>query len=211
MPGLYIAAVVLVLIALILAGRITVILDYNGELYLKISYLFITIFSIPPKSRKSAKKDSKVKQTAKKTEDDAKKDADKLKLKDIFELVKLVANSLSKPLKKCLKRTVISHLRLDIVCGGDDAAKAALNYGKTSILVGNALGWIDDFFTLKSTDGVNIGVDFACEDTKTAVYCEIRLSLAAAIAFAVTFFGRAANYSAKNKDAKKALNKVLGK
>lgn len=250
MTGLLIAAAVLLVVLLILAGRVTVIFDYGEELYLKVSYLMFTVFKIPSKRKKTAKKDKKAKKSAKKavksiekaeeksedsaenkteqsaekaaekadsatkkTEKSDKKSAKKPKpdLSDILALVKLVLDSIGKPLKRILKRTEILHLRLDIICGGSDAAKAALNFGATNILIGNALGWIDNFFTLKPPDGINIGVDFQCEQTEYAAYCEVRLSLAAALGFLFSIIGRAVKHYGSHKEAKIAVGKLLGK
>lgn len=226
MTGLWITAAVLLIILLILAGRVTVIFDYGEELYVKISYLMFTIFKIPAKRKKTAKKDKKAEKSARKAEKSARKteksaekeekSAEKEKkskpgLSDIFALVKLASDSVGKPLKRLLKRTEILHLRLDIICGGDDAAKAALNFGRMNILVGNALGWIDNLFTLKKPDRININVDFQCEQTEYYVYCEVRLSLAAALGLLFSVIGRAVAHYGSHKEAKIALKKVLGK
>lgn len=227
MTGLLIIAAVLLVVLLILAGRVTVIFDYGEELYLKISYLMFTVFKIPAKRKRTAKKDKKAEKSAEKAAKSAEKaeksskkeersggkssKKSKPNLSDIFALVKLAADSVGKPLKRILKRTEISHLRLEIICGGDDAAKAALNFGKMNILVGNALGWVDNFFTLKAADRINIGVDFQCEQTEYSAYCEVRLSLAAALGFLFSIIGRAVKHYGSHKEAKIALKKVLSK
>lgn len=132
----------------------------------------------------------------------------KPKLGDIFEMVKLLLDSLKKPLKKILKRTRIHHLRLYIVCGGEDAAKAAINFGKVNILVGSALGWIDSFFTLKPADELNITVDFQSEETKAEASCTVKMPLYAALAFAFTVFGRAVRYYKNHPEAQRALRRL---
>lgn len=248
MTGLLIAAAVLLVVLLILVGRVTVIFDYGEELYLKVSYLMFTVFKIPAKRKKTAKKDKKAEKSAKKaaksaekaeekSEDSAKKEEKfaekseksseesekpakkaeksvkkpKPNLSDILALVKLALDSIGKPLKRILKRTEILHLRLEIICGGSDAAKAALNFGATNILIGNALGWIDNFFTLKVPDRINIGVDFQCEQTEYSAYCEVRLSLAAALGFLFSIIGRAVKHYGSHKEAKIAVGKLIGK
>lgn len=132
----------------------------------------------------------------------------KPKIADIFEMVKLLLDSLKKPLKKILKRTRIHHLRIYIVCGGEDAAKAAINFGKTNILVGSALGWADSFFTLRPADEINITVDFQSEETRAEASCTIKMPLYAALAFAFTVFGRAVRYYTRHPEAQKALNRL---
>lgn len=236
--GWIIAGAVLIVLLILLLCNVTVIFDFNGDIYLRISYLFFTIVKIPAKKKKTRKKDKKAKKAAKsavkavdaiaddeeKSEEksdsdkksgrkkDKKENKDPAKKKtlgDIFEVAKLVLDSLGKPLKKLLKRTRISHLALDIVCGGDDAAKAALNYGRMNIIVGNALGWIDSFFTLKPVDDLHIGVDFQNEKTSAKCYCEARLTLIAALAFVFTLLGRALRFYLSHGEAKSAVDKFI--
>lgn len=230
--GWIIAGCAVVVLLILLLCNVTVIFDYNGEIYLRISYLFFTIVKIPAKKKKTRKKNKKAKKaaaaavsaaesekTAEKGAPTAKKSADKRKkpekqkpkktLDDIFALVRLVLDSLGKPLKRLLKRTRISHFSLNVTCGGDDAAKAALNYGRVNILVGNALGWIDSFFTLKPVDDLNVAVDFQSEKTSADCYCEVRLTLIAALAFVFTLLGRAVMHYRSHGDAKTAVDKFL--
>lgn len=236
-----IAGAVLIVILLLLLCNVTVIFDFNGDIYLRISYLCFTIVKIPAIKKKNRKKKKRAKKALKsvakvtetvavdevkadngsKKEDsdksgkpeksDKKKPAKKLSLEEIFEVVKLILDSLGKPLKKLLKRTKISHLRLEIICGGDDAAKTALNFGRMNIIVGNALGWIDSFFTLKPVDDLHIDVDFENEHTTANAYCEVRLTLIAALAFVFTLLGRAIRFYLSHDVAKSAVDKFIKK
>ncbi len=189
--GWLIAAAIVLLIVLLLAGRIAVFFDYNGTLALKIKYACFNVVKIPKKKRKKSKRKSKNK--AKKTDKKAKSDKSKkkgkkkfdlksLKFDDKIELLKLALSGFGKPLKKLLKKVEFSHTSIRIVCGGDDAAKAAIKFGAMNIAVGNVLGLLDSFFTLKELDDMYITVDFQSEETLYDVYFETRLSLFAAIA-----------------------------
>ncbi len=135
-------------------------------------------------------------------------DKNKLSLSDMLEIARLVLDSLKKPLKKLLHRTRIYHLSINIMCGGEDAAKAAMNFGRTNIVVGNALGWLDTFFTLKTPDDIHIDVNFCEEDTKTSVYFLAKLTPLAALAFVFTLLGRAYRYYRKNSKAAGAVRKL---
>ena len=239
--GWIIAGAVLIVLLILLLCNVTVIFDFNGDIYLRISYLCFTIVKIPAIQKKNRKRKRRAKKALKsvanvtddmaadevktdsvskkkasakseKTEKpEKKKPAKKLTLEEIFEMVKLILDSLGKPLKKLLKRTNISHLRLEIICGGDDAAKTALNFGRMNIIVGNALGWIDGFFTLKPVDDLHIDVDFESEHTRTNAYCEIRLTLIAALAFVFTLLGRAVRFYLSRDKAKSAVDKLIKK
>lgn len=129
----------------------------------------------------------------------------KASLKDYFEIAKLAVDSLGKPLKKLLRRTRIYDLRINIVCGGEDAAKAALNFGKTNIMIGSALGWIDNYFTLKPAEEIRINADFQSEETTAEASCLIKMSLFTALAFLFTLFFRAVKYYKSHREAERAV------
>jgi len=96
-------------------------------------------------------------------------------LTEIFELLKALVDGLSKPLKKLLKRIHINDFRLEMVCGGDDAAKAALKFGAVNLAVGNALGHLGSWFTMKDPH-IDIGVDFQSERTDVQCSCTVKVS-----------------------------------
>lgn len=195
--GWIIVGAVFVVILLLTLGKVTVIFDYKDDLILTVKYLFIPIMKIPadkPKKPKKPKKSAKKNDKAENSEKTEEKPKKKPALADILEVAKLAVNSVGKPLKKIIKRTIIAHLSLNISVGGEDAAKTAISFGAANFAVGSALGWLDTFFTLKKPDDINITADFASEETKIDCYCEIKLVLAAGIAFFFTFVGRAIKY-----------------
>lgn len=136
-----------------------------------------------------------------------KKPKSKLGLGDILELVKLVWGSLSKPLQRLLKATRIIGFRLNIVCGGSDAAKAALNYGRTNIAAGAALAFLDGCFTLKKPD-LSISCDFLSEETRMECEFTAKLTPMAALAFLFWVLGRAVKRYLGNKRAAAAIAKL---
>lgn len=233
---------IVLLIAALLASPAVARFEYGEELRLRVSWLFITLFSIPARTKKAKKRDRKAKKTArdvdraaadtaaaeapspqkaddsalqteKKAERSDKPAENKPKkvkptLSELFELVKALLDSLGTPLKKLLHRTRIAHLRVNVICGGEDAAQAALNFGKTNILVGNILGWIDVVFTLEKPDDIHIDVDFMREDTAAELSFTARMSLFAAIAFLLTVFGRAVGHYRKSPSLRRTIQKL---
>lgn len=128
-------------------------------------------------------------------------------LSDIWEIVKLVWDSLSKPLKRLLKATRIYAFRLRVVCGGDDAAKAALNYGRISAAAGVARAFLEGNFTVVKPD-FDISVDFMSEETTAECSFTAKLTPIAAVAFLFWVVGRAVrNYMQRDK-AKIAIDKL---
>ncbi len=221
MIGWIITGAVLLLLLFILGLRVTVVIDYCGDLYLRASVLGITVFKIPASKKKKPRKSEKPKKKkkGKKSDDegaaeeskDKKGKKEKPTLTEIIDLVKLVLNSLGKPLRKILKRVIISHLNLQIICGGEDAAKAAINYGAANYLLSVVLNLFDEFLTLKEPDDIHLGVDFYKEKTEISAYVEVRLTVGSALAFAFTFLGRAIKFYLSHDDAKSAIKKLAGK
>lgn len=230
MVGWIIAGSILLFILILLMSRVTVIADYDKDIFLKVKYFGITVFQKPGKEKSSKKSSEKKKKKAKKDEGDeedakdaedekGKKKKDKKKkpkkpmptFDELMELLRMVLDSLGKPLKKILKRITFSHLYFDAVCGGDDAAKAAINYGAMNIALGSVLNLIDQFFTLKTPDGLHIGVDFYQEKTVIKVYCEVRTTVGAALAFVFSLLGRAIKNYLSRKLARRAIKKLAYK
>lgn len=166
-----------------------------------------------PKSTEKPADTGKTQESAEKTAEPEKKPEVKSKpklklgLDDILELVKLVWGSLSKPLQKLLKAARIIGFRLNIVCGGSDAAKAALNYGRTNIAAGAALAFLDGCFTLKKPD-LNISCDFLSEETRMECEFTAKLTPMAALAFLFWVIGRAVKRYLGNKRAAAAIAKL---
>lgn len=237
--GWLIAGGILLFILILLSIPVVVWFDYGETLRLRVRYLFFTVYQIPAKPKKRRKKKTKKKKKAAKAaeqeadkpqaeqaeqttapaqKDEKKrgkakskeKDPKKPTLSEIFELVKVAVESLSKPLKKLCRRINICDFDLHMICGGDDAAKAALNFGRMNLLVTNALGWLGSFFTLRRQQ-IDINVDFQSEETVTECSCRIKLSALAALAFAFTFLGRLIVRALKSEKIKSYLGRLRGK
>lgn len=162
------------------------------------------------KSAESSAKSTESAGAAKKKESAPEKPAKKksrVGLSDIWEIVKLVWDSLSKPLKRLLKATRIYSFRLRVVCGGDDAAKAALNYGRISAAAGVVRAFLEGNFTVVKPD-FDISVDFMSEETAAECSFTAKLTPIAAVAFLFWVVGRAVrNYMQRDK-AKIAIDKL---
>ena len=216
--GWIIAGSIFAFILLLTLGRVKIIFDFKEDLILKVKYMFFPLVTIPatkPKKEKPPKKSKKKadEATEDKPEDEKpeeeKKPKKKITLTDILEVAKLVLDSLGKPLKRILKRTIFAHLALRVSCGGEDAAKTAIKFGLVNMAVGNALGWLDTFFTLKTPDDISVTADFQSEETKIDCYCEISLVAAAALAFVFTFIGRAIKYYFTHNRTRAAIRNLV--
>lgn len=223
MTGWIITGAILLFLLFILGLRVTVVIDYCGDIFVRVSTLGITVFRIPASKKKpkkkgnseKANKSKKSKKSKNEAEADNSEEADKPKkekptLSELIDLLKLVLDSVGKPLKKVFKRIVISHLNLAIVCGGEDAAKAAINYGAANYLLSVVLNLCDEWFTLKEPDEIRLDVDFYKEKVEVKCYVEIRLTVGSALAFVFTLLGRAIGYYLKHDEAKSAIKKLAG-
>ncbi len=210
--GWIIAGIIFIIILLLTLGRVQITADYSEDFILKIKYMFFPILTLPstkPKKEKKPKKPKKPKEEKAEDEEEKPKKKISLNLDDILALAKLALNSIGKPLRKILKRVEISHLSLDIVCGGEDAAKAAITYGAVNMAIGNLLGWFDTIFTLKPVDKLSVNVDFESEETTADAYVEVKLTVAAAFAFAFTLIGRVIKNFITGKGARTAVKKLV--
>jgi len=213
--GWIITGAILLFLLFLLGLRATVVIDYCGDLYLRVSVLGFTVFRIPSPKKTAAKKKRKPNKKGEDKEDQDEKSSKKKKekptLSELLDLLKLVLDSLGKPLRKVLKRIIISHLNLHIVAGGEDAAKAAIHYGTANYLLSVALNLCDEYFTLKEPDEIRVDVDFYKEKTEVDCYVEIRLTVGSALAFAFTLLGRAIRYYLSHKESRSAVRKLAGK
>lgn len=159
--------------------------------------------------KKSDKKGKKGKKDEKGEQEEPKKKSG-FSLKDLsfddwIDLLKMAFSGVIKPLKKLFKRIVFSHMSINIVCGGDDAAKTAIKYGAMNAAGGHLLGFLDTFFTLEPLDNYHIEADFQSEETFVDFYFEVRLSLFAGVAAAFGLLGAVLKlYRAYKKKLKKA-------
>lgn len=209
MTGWIITGAILLFLLFILGLRVTVVIDYCGDIFVRVSTLGITVFRIPASKKKRKKKDKseKSKKSNKKGESEKPK-KEKPTLSELIDLIKLILDSLGKPLKRVFKRIIISHLNLAIVCGGEDAAKAAINYGAANYLLSVLLNLCDEWFTLKEPDEIRLDVDFYKEKVEVKCYVEIRLTVGSALAFLFTLLGRAIGYYLSHDEAKSAIKKL---
>lgn len=103
-------------------------------------------------------------------------DYDEPTLGETLHTLKLLANAVLNPRRKPLKQVKFYNIKVLALCGGEDAAKAAMTFGTINFAVSNILGLISSYFTLKQPR-IDIRVNF--EKPHTAFYCfgNIRLSL----------------------------------
>ena len=89
-------------------------------------------------------------------------------ISETIEFVKQLVESASKPIKRLISHIRVSNFYLFITASGEDAAQAAMNYGKINWLVHTALA-------------VLYNTDFTSGKTEYELSCKVKLRLGTAI------------------------------
>ena len=166
-------AVIIALIAVLLSSCIRVHFSFNTQdrPELRVKLLFLTVFDLnKPKKEKKKKKPGKVGAFFKRLfgldkakteiEDSENKKAISDKVTGFITLFMLLADSAL----WLVKRIKLKRFGLDIICGGGDAADAAIEYGIVCSTVYPFIGYLET--NIKGADkalDVNIGCDFENE------------------------------------------------
>ncbi len=163
---------ILLIIILALMLSVTVNVHLNDETRIKIRYAGITIFSVSPEDEKH-KKQKKSKEKQKKSPDDK---SDNISADN----EKPVQKSASKPIKRLISHIRVSNFYLFITASGEDAAQAAMNYGKINWLVHTALAVLYNTVKL-NVKKIDITADFTSGKTEYELSCKVKLRLGTAI------------------------------
>jgi hypothetical protein len=166
-------AVIIAIIVVLLLSSIRVFFSFNTENKpeLKAKFLFFTVFDIN-KPKKKSKKPSRIGSAIKRMlgfeeiiesqtdEGEKQKESISSKVTGFVTVFMLLTDSnlwLAKKIKA-------KQLKLDIICGGSDAADAAIEYGVVCSAVYPFIGYLETNFkgAEKALD-VNIGCDFENE------------------------------------------------
>jgi hypothetical protein len=101
-------------------------------------------------------------------------------ISETIEFVKQLILSASKPIKRLISHIRVSNFYLFITASGEDAAQAAMNYGKINWLVHTALAVLYNTVKL-NVKKIDITADFTSGKTKYELSCKVKLRLGTAI------------------------------
>ena len=110
---------------------------------------------------------------------------------ETIEFVKQLILSASKPVKRLIGHIRVSNFYLFITASGEDAAQAAMNYGKINWLVHTALAVLYNTVKL-NVKKIDITADFTSGKTKYELSCKVKLRLGTAIGCVLWFLFRTA-------------------
>ena len=101
-------------------------------------------------------------------------------ISETIEFVKQLVESASKPIKRLISHIRVSNFYLFITASGEDAAQAAMNYGKINWLVHTALAVLYNTVKL-NVKKIDITTDFTSGKTEYELSCKVKLRLGTAI------------------------------
>lgn len=110
---------------------------------------------------------------------------------ETIEFVKQLISSASKPVKRLISHIRVSNFYLFITASGEDAAQAAMNYGKINWLVHTALAVLYNTVKL-NVKKIDITADFTSGKTEYELSCKVKLRLGTAIGCVLWFLFRTA-------------------
>ena len=125
-------------------------------------------------------------------------------ISETIEFVKQLVESASKPIKRLISHIRVSNFYLFITASGEDAAQAAMNYGKINWLVHTALAVLYNTVKL-NVKKIDITADFTSGKTEYELSCKVKLRLGTAIGCVLWFLFRTAKLYLKinSKNANK--------
>lgn len=125
-------------------------------------------------------------------------------ISETIEFVKQLILSASKPIKRLISHIRVSNFYLFITASGEDAAQAAMNYGKINWLVHTALAVLYNTVKL-NVKKIDITADFTSGKTEYELSCKVKLRLGTAIGCVLWFLFRTAKLYLKinSKNANK--------
>ena len=166
---------VFVLIGCIPVGVDARYLENELSLRLKIGLLKVQVLPAKPKKKKAAPKKEKTAQKKAAASEKPEKpktqfSMPKLTVSDILALVNLACDTLGN-LRRKLRVEV---LMLHVVLGGDDPAKAAMQYGSAWAVIGMLNPKLDQLFVIKKRD---IQPFFDYNETETKISAQLALTI----------------------------------
>lgn len=221
---LIILLVLLLILAIIMVSRIVLAVEFwNGEFRYAVRYFGIQVYPFknkkepdPEKAAKKAeekerkKEEKKAKKEAEKAEEKAARKkrllADNMqramqKFAERSDMIGEILSAIPGPLQKLLRSVTLGNLETDFVIGGEDAADTALLYGKIQIAVQNVLAFLGKYIHVKRKK-VHIACDFAADESRWNVRCQVKVRIGTALAAALWFVWK---YWRAGKKADKAI------
>lgn len=178
--GWIIAGAVVIVLVTILLIPVYVGIEYNNNISVWVSYLFVKIAVFPLREKKSKDKKKKSKSVKKEAKKDKDKEKGKKKKQSIMDILKMVTDIIRAIDGKLKKVIIISDIKVFMEVVGDDACETALSYGKVSAGINTALAILKNLIIVKRSR-VSVFPNFTGEESKTYLLVKFRVIPAAAV------------------------------
>ena len=111
----------------------------------------------------------------------------KPKMKFSFDLIKRIIGRASPHIKRIFKKIRLSNVVIDIVTGGDEAAKTAISYGVHCSAVYGLVGFLDSVISFKA-DRISVRANFDLPENKYYAKGTLKLRLSTLLHSAIWGF-----------------------
>ena len=161
MTALEIIGMILLLFLLLSLLRVGVIVDFGGELRVRLRVGPVKLTVLPRKEKKAQKKAAEA--AGKTPEEKTKPKAagghrlPKLSFPELRELAGTVLGALKRTLRRTCRRTRIDPLEVGVIFAGDDPADTAQTYGYANAALWTLMPKLCDLFAILFTLAVPVG------------------------------------------------------
>lgn len=191
-----ILGIVFLILIIVLFSPVKIYISYfNEKTEVILKYLFIKKNLLSGNKKKKSDSDTNKKKSSE-TSDSESSEKEKKKNKILpdslsgkIEFIKSIASTGGKAFRSLTKHLTIRDIFIDLQISDLDAYECALKFGKTNILVFNALSYLGHFVKLKKKS-INIRCVYNESECKYNAGCNVRLTPAAAIMITAAFIFR---------------------
>ena len=215
MTALIVILSIVLLIVLICLIPADLLVKYDHEkLYAQAKIGPVRLSLYPPKPKDEAKEFRKREKKRKKQEKAKKKKQkksgaaaapEKKKKKFSRDMIKPLLRAAKDLLGGLRRKLIVRNLTLHVTYGGEDAAEAAINYGRAWAMIGCIMPILENTFRLQKRD-VDARLDYDLKKMMLFLQLEIRLRIGAAIGLALRIGFRLMRDLSKNKNDKAVQN-----
>ena len=187
MTALKIIGILLLIVLLLSLLRVGAIVDFGGELRVRLRVGPVRLTVLPKKEKKAKRPE----EASKKTPEEKKKPKaagghrlPKLSFSELRELAGTVLGALKRTLRRTCRRTRIDPLEVGVIFAGDDPADTAQTYGYASAAMWALMPRAEELFCIPNPS-LHLRMDYGAD--KTRVEGTLGLSFRVGDLFAVVF------------------------
>ncbi len=163
---LVVVGLILAIVLIIVLSQVKISVSVADSIFVKIKYLFFTVYSYDNETKQEIKEDAK---TLVKEKDDIKSTITKItncsnNYDRLIVLVKMLKSLLLR-FKKLLKHTVVKKFNFNITVCGDDAADTAIKYGNVCSVIYPLSTLLCSCVNFKP-ENISVFSDFYSEETE---------------------------------------------